>query len=105
MATPRIWLSCSFSKMHALSAPVPVELLAYGLKATLHALGDVTVREGAPRSPDDGVIAEPGPADVTLDCGIAEEACPLNLVPTASTTAMLAFGDAQYEGSAQPALA
>ena len=42
----------------ALSAPVPVELLAYGLKATLHALGDVTVRAGAPRSPDDGVIAD-----------------------------------------------
>jgi arabinose-5-phosphate isomerase len=33
-------------------------------------------------------------ADVTLDCGIAEEACPLNLVPTASTTAALALGDA-----------
>jgi ribose 5-phosphate isomerase A len=42
----------------ALGAPVPVELHAYGLKATLHALGDVTVREGAPRSPDDGVIAD-----------------------------------------------
>ena len=33
-------------------------------------------------------------ADVTLNCGIAEEACPLNLVPTASTTAALALGDA-----------
>jgi arabinose-5-phosphate isomerase len=33
-------------------------------------------------------------ADVTLDCGIAEEACPMNLVPTASTTASLALGDA-----------
>jgi len=33
-------------------------------------------------------------ADVTLDCGIAEEACPLNLAPTASTTAALAMGDA-----------
>jgi arabinose-5-phosphate isomerase len=33
-------------------------------------------------------------ADVTLDCGIAKEACPLNLVPTASTTAALALGDA-----------
>src|SRR5205823_1740445 len=33
-------------------------------------------------------------ADVTLDCSVAEEACPLNLVPTASTTAALAFGDA-----------
>ena len=33
-------------------------------------------------------------ADVTLNCGIAEEACPLNLAPTASTTAALALGDA-----------
>jgi arabinose-5-phosphate isomerase len=33
-------------------------------------------------------------ADVTLDCSITEEACPLNLVPTASTTAALAMGDA-----------
>jgi ribose 5-phosphate isomerase A len=42
----------------ALSAPVPVELHAFGLAATLRALGDVRVREGAPRSPDDGVIAD-----------------------------------------------
>jgi arabinose-5-phosphate isomerase len=33
-------------------------------------------------------------SDVVLDCGVDEEACPLNLVPTASTTAMLAVGDA-----------
>ncbi|HEY7498766.1 MAG TPA: KpsF/GutQ family sugar-phosphate isomerase [Vicinamibacterales bacterium] len=33
-------------------------------------------------------------ADVTLDCSIAKEACPMNLVPTASTTAALAMGDA-----------
>jgi arabinose-5-phosphate isomerase len=33
-------------------------------------------------------------ADVTLDCRVDEEACPLNLAPTASTTASLALGDA-----------
>src|SRR6185503_13193276 len=33
-------------------------------------------------------------ADVALDCTVSEEACPLNLVPTASTTAALALGDA-----------
>ena len=33
-------------------------------------------------------------ADVTLSCQVSEEACPLNLVPTASTTAALALGDA-----------
>ena len=43
---------------------------------------------GAPRS----TLAQA--ADVALDCSVTEEACPLNLVPTASTTAALAFGDA-----------
>jgi arabinose-5-phosphate isomerase len=33
-------------------------------------------------------------SDVTLDCGVEREACGLNLAPTASTTAMLALGDA-----------
>jgi len=43
---------------------------------------------GVPRS----TLAEA--ADVALDCSVAAEACPLNLVPTASTTAALAIGDA-----------
>lgn len=43
---------------------------------------------GAPRSS----LAQA--ADVALDCSVAEEACPMNLVPTASTTAALALGDA-----------
>jgi arabinose-5-phosphate isomerase len=33
-------------------------------------------------------------ADVHLDVSVEEEACPLNLAPTASTTATLAMGDA-----------
>lgn len=33
-------------------------------------------------------------ADVVLDVSVTEEACPLNLAPTASTTATLAMGDA-----------
>ena len=33
-------------------------------------------------------------ATVALDIGVREEACPLNLAPTASTTAALAMGDA-----------
>jgi arabinose-5-phosphate isomerase len=33
-------------------------------------------------------------ADVVLDVSVAQEACPLNLAPTASTTATLAMGDA-----------
>ncbi|NDC61286.1 MAG: KpsF/GutQ family sugar-phosphate isomerase [Betaproteobacteria bacterium] len=33
-------------------------------------------------------------ADWVLDCSVEKEACPLNLAPTASTTAQLALGDA-----------
>lgn len=33
-------------------------------------------------------------SDVTLDVSVAEEACPMGLAPTASTTATLALGDA-----------
>ena len=33
-------------------------------------------------------------ADIVLDTSVAQEACPLNLAPTASTTAQLAMGDA-----------
>jgi arabinose-5-phosphate isomerase len=33
-------------------------------------------------------------ADVVLDVGVTEEACPINLAPTSSTTAALAMGDA-----------
>jgi arabinose-5-phosphate isomerase len=43
---------------------------------------------GNPRSPLGDA------ADVVLDVSVAEEACPMGLAPTASTTASLAFGDA-----------
>lgn len=33
-------------------------------------------------------------ADVVVDVGVSEEACPMNLAPTSSTTAALAMGDA-----------
>jgi len=33
-------------------------------------------------------------SDIVLDCSVQQEACPLNLAPTASTTVMLALGDA-----------
>jgi arabinose-5-phosphate isomerase len=33
-------------------------------------------------------------SDIALDCSVEREACSLNLAPTASTTAMLALGDA-----------
>jgi arabinose-5-phosphate isomerase len=42
-------------------------------------------------NPDSALARE---ADVHLDAGVAQEACPLNLAPTASSTAALALGDA-----------
>ena len=48
----------SSKPVDALSGPVPLELFAFGLSATLARLGaDVSLRD-APRSPDDGVIAD-----------------------------------------------
>lgn len=41
-----------------LRPPVPVELLSFGLAATLRHLGEVVVRAGTPASPDGGVIAD-----------------------------------------------
>ena len=41
---------------------------------------------------DDSTLAKA--ADVHLNIGVAEEACPLDLAPTASTTANLVMGDA-----------
>ena len=52
-------------------------------------------KDGAPRSTktsDFSTLASA--ADVALDCSIAQEACSLGLAPTASTTTMLALGDA-----------
>jgi len=47
---------------------------------------------------DEGTHAAPSTlasaADVALDCSVAQEACTLGLAPTASTTTMLALGDA-----------
>lgn len=53
-------------------------------------------REGTPLIAVTGSIgsALARAGDVHLDCHVAREACPLNLAPTSSTTAMLALGDA-----------
>lgn len=67
-----------------------------GESAELTALLPVLKRMGAP------LVAMSGQAnstlgrhaDVFLDCSVEKEACPLNLAPTASTTAQLAMGDA-----------
>ncbi|MGC2185341.1 MAG: KpsF/GutQ family sugar-phosphate isomerase [Terriglobales bacterium] len=51
--------------------------------------------EGARATPATQTISTlAAAADVALDCSVAQEACGLGLAPTASTTAMLALGDA-----------
>lgn len=59
-------------------------------------LVEILKRQGIPLV---AVTSHPGSslaraADAHLDLGVRREACPLNLVPTASTTASLALGDA-----------
>ena len=56
-----------------LHAPVPLELLAFGIESTLERLGDVRIR-GVPPSPDGGVIADffgpfADPAKLAADLG------------------------------------
>ena len=41
-----------------ITAPIPLELLQFGLAATLRELGDAVIREGTGPSPDGGVIAD-----------------------------------------------
>jgi arabinose-5-phosphate isomerase len=61
----------------------------------------ITCDEGVARAPSPATaISKVTPstladaADVALSCAVAQEACTLGLAPTASTTAMLALGDA-----------
>jgi ribose 5-phosphate isomerase A len=57
-AAARFVVIVSSNKLvHRLEPPVPLELLDYGLAATLARLGRVRLRD-APRSPDGGVIAD-----------------------------------------------
>jgi arabinose-5-phosphate isomerase len=49
---------------------------------------------GASGSRKSAVSTLASAADVALDCSVAKEACTLGLAPTASTTTMLALGDA-----------
>jgi len=50
-------IASSDKLVERLSPPVPLELIDYGLAATLARLGDVQLRD-VPRSPDGGVIAD-----------------------------------------------
>lgn len=60
-----------------------------GILPSLRRIGATVIAlSGAPQS----TLAKN--ADLFLDVGVAKEACPLGLAPTASTTALLAYGDA-----------
>jgi arabinose-5-phosphate isomerase len=67
-----------------------------GESSELSAIAPLIRRLGAPLI---AITAKPEStlarhASITLSCAVAQEACPLNLAPTASTTAQLALGDA-----------
>jgi ribose 5-phosphate isomerase A len=51
-------IASSDKVVDALGPPVPLELLSFGLPATLRLLGEARVRPATPPSPDSGVIAD-----------------------------------------------
>jgi arabinose-5-phosphate isomerase len=69
---------------HSGETPEVVRLLEFARSRALRTIA----MTGIPRSS----VARA--ADLTISAEISREACPLNLAPTASTTAMLALGDA-----------
>jgi arabinose-5-phosphate isomerase len=62
------------------------------ISLTGDALYQKAAGEGARSAPTQSTLA--AAADVALDCSVDKEACTLGLAPTASTTTMLALGDA-----------
>lgn len=67
-----------------------------GRTSELHGLMEYMLRLGVPTIALVGAVESPlaRTVTVTLDCGVSEEACPLDLAPTSSTTAAVAMGDA-----------
>ncbi|MES2361452.1 MAG: KpsF/GutQ family sugar-phosphate isomerase [Pseudomonadota bacterium] len=78
------------------AADVVLAISNSGETAELTAVLPVLIRQGVPLVAITGGLqsALARQARVTLDSSVAQEACPLNLAPTASTTAQLAMGDA-----------
>jgi len=75
---------------------VAVLISKSGDTAELAGLIDYLVRLGVPIVALTGAPSSPlgRAAAVALDCSVEEEACPMDLAPTTSTTATLAMGDA-----------
>ncbi|TVT77720.1 MAG: KpsF/GutQ family sugar-phosphate isomerase [Denitromonas halophila] len=78
------------------SADVVIALSHSGSSAELLTIVPLVKRQGARLIAITGHANSPlaKESDVHLDAGVSEEACSLNLAPTASTTAALAMGDA-----------
>jgi len=78
------------------SADLVLAISNSGESQEMAAIWPVLKRLGAPivamTSNPDSTMARH--ADIWLDTAVSKEACPLNLAPTASTTAQLAIGDA-----------
>jgi ribose 5-phosphate isomerase A len=69
-------IASSDKEVDAIRPPVPLELMRYGLAATLRALGRAELRDGPP-SPDGGVIADyRGPVEDPAALGAALAATP-----------------------------
>jgi arabinose-5-phosphate isomerase len=75
---------------------VLIALSYSGETAELLTIVPIVKREGTPlvAMTGDPASSLARYADVHLNCHVDKEACPLNLAPTSSTTAMLALGDA-----------
>jgi ribose 5-phosphate isomerase A len=91
-------IASSDKVVDALGPPVPLELLSFGLPATLRLLGDARVRPATPPSPDSGVIADylgafddPGALADRLDqiAGVVEHGL---FPPTIVTDVLIARG-------------
>ena len=101
-AADRFVIIASSDKLvEAIAPPVPLELLVYGLDATLRCIGQVELRD-TPLSPDGGVIADyVGPVDDPLELstrlagtpGVVEH----GLFPPALVSEVLVAHGAQVE--------
>ncbi len=97
----------STKTVDVLHPPVPVELLAFGLAATLRALGSVEVRD-APRSPDGGVIADyvgaiGSPAELAARLSATPGVVEHGLFPPAMVAEILVGRGASVERLSAPA--
>jgi len=95
----------SSKPVDALSPPVPLELLAFGLASTLARLGDAVELRDVPRSPDGGAIADyNGPIDNPTSLAARLDADPgvtsHGLFPPAMVSEVLVGRDGAVERTA-----